>query len=153
MNDITIMYQNMEKPVWVEHLHTFINSVLSHLKVNNWEFSLTLCDNKYIQEINRDYRNKDNPTDVITFVMSDEAFPAINMGDELYSAGDIIISMETVKENSNYFKVDYQEEFKRVIIHGILHLKGLDHKTNDPKEDMLILQEEVLKFHQEAGIY
>jgi len=77
--------------------------------------------------------------------MSDEPFPVTQEEGEPYSAGDIIISLETVEENSKYFKVSYEEELKRVLIHGILHLMGLDHETNSEDEEMLIKQEKILK--------
>ncbi|QEN05852.1 rRNA maturation RNase YbeY [Thiospirochaeta perfilievii] len=145
MNDITLMYQNINKVDWEEKLLGFTDSILNLLEIDNWEFSLTLCDNSYIHKINRDYRDKDKPTDVITFVMSDEPFPVTQEAGEPYSAGDIIISLETVEENSKYFKVSYEEELKRVLIHGILHLMGLDHETNSEDEEMLIKQEKILK--------
>lgn len=145
MNEISFFYQNIEKKQWEDSYLTFINAILDELSIDNWEFSVTLCDNSYIQEINRDYRDKDKPTDVITFVMSDEPFPEVAVDDGLYSAGDIIISLDTVEENAGYFNVPPDEEFKRVTIHGILHLKGYDHETNDETEEMLVLQEKVLK--------
>ena len=144
MNDITLMYQNLEDQKWEDNFLSFTDLVLEHLSIENWEFSITLCDDKYIHEINREYRKKDKPTDVITFVMSDEPFPIEGGEVELYSAGDIIISLDTVNENSKYFKVEYEEELKRVLIHGILHLKGLDHETNESYEEMLILQEKIV---------
>ena len=155
MNDIALMYQNISEIKWEDNLFDFLNSVLDYLKIDNWEFSLTLSDNDYIQKMNKDYRKQDKPTDVITFVMSDEPFPVIEEveDDEFYSAGDIIISLDTVKENAEYFKVEYEEELQRVLIHGILHLKGYDHKTNEPDEEMLVLQEKVLQKLKEQRIF
>jgi len=69
------------------------------------------------------------------------------------SAGDIIISLDSVYENAKYFVVNKEEELKRVIIHGILHLKGYDHATNEKDEEMLIFQEEILKRIIDQGIY
>ncbi len=152
MNEITIMYQNRDREDWESKLNIFLNSLLKELSIDNWEFSLTICDDNYIQQINRDYRDKDKPTDVITFVMSDEPFPNMEVEDELYSAGDIIVSLDIVKTNAKYFDVEYDEEFRRVLIHGILHLKGLDHETNDETEDMLILQEKILNRVETEGI-
>ncbi len=153
MNEITIMYQNIDEKSWENNLLSFIEKILTEIDIDNWEFSVTLCDDKYIRVINRDYRDKDKPTDVITFAMIDEPFPQVEMEEELYSAGDIIISLDTVKENSLYFKVDEEEELKRVLIHGILHLKGYDHETNDDTEEMLVLQEKILKKIIKEGIF
>lgn len=153
MNEVTIMYQNIETKPWEDKFLSFVDSVLKDQEIDNWEFSLTLCDDTYIQGINREYRDKDKPTDVITFVMSDEPFPMAESEDELYSSGDIIISLDTVKENSKYFNVNEEEELKRVVVHGILHLMGLDHKTNDVDEEMLMLQEKILLRLPQKGIY
>lgn len=154
MNEIAIMYQNIEQKSWETQMLTFVNKVLEALEIINWEFSITLCDDIYIHKINKEYRKKDKATDVITFVMSDEPFPVGDLEeDELYSAGDIIISLDSVKENSKYFKVDEEEELKRVLIHGILHLDGMDHKSNNEEEEMLQLQEKVLRMFIDTGIF
>lgn len=152
MNDITLMYQNIDTVDFEGNLLTFVDHILKELGIDQWEFSLTLCDNIYIQEINKTYREKDAPTDVISFVMSDEPFPT-GVAEEFYSAGDIIISLDYVKENSSYFNVPYEEELQRVLIHGILHLKGMDHETNNPDEEMLIEQERVLDILKVKGIF
>jgi rRNA maturation RNase YbeY len=60
------------------------------------------------------------------------------------AGGDIVISLETLKTNAAYFHVDEDEELRRLIIHGILHLAGFDHPTNNPEEPMLVLQEKIL---------
>lgn len=153
MNEITLMYQNIEEVIWEDNFLNYVDMVLDELKLDNWEFSITLSDNNYIHKINKEYRKIDKPTDVITFVMSDDPITSELDEDELYSAGDIVISLETVKENSKYFNVEYEQELKRVVIHGILHLNGLDHKTNDPNEDMLILQEKTLLLLSDVGIF
>ncbi len=77
--------------------------------------------------------------------MSDEPFPGAEMEGELYSAGDIIISLDTVRENSEYFKVDEEEELKRVIIHGILHLLDINDKTEEEKKLMTMKEDWALE--------
>lgn len=153
MNDISLIYKNIEEREWENNFLKFIETVLKELAIDNWEFSVTLCDDAYISIINKDYREKDGPTDVITFVMSDDPFPVNGNDVEPYSAGDIIISLDSVYENAKYFVVNKEEELKRVIIHGILHLKGYDHATNEKDEEMLIFQEEILKRIIDQGIY
>ncbi|MBN2618284.1 MAG: rRNA maturation RNase YbeY [Spirochaetales bacterium] len=153
MNEITLMYQNIAEVEWEDNFLDFIDSILDELKLNNWEMSVTLCNNDYIHSINKEYRHIDKPTDVISFVMSDEPMPLEQDEDDLYSAGDIVISLEYVKENSEYFKVSEVEELKRVTIHGILHLMGMDHKTNNDDELMLIEQERILELFKDEEIY
>jgi probable rRNA maturation factor len=65
-------------------------------------------------------------------------------GETRYTAGDIVISLETLEENARYFNTTEDEELRRLLIHGILHLNGMDHETNDKTEPMLELQEAIL---------
>ncbi|HAK47188.1 MAG TPA: rRNA maturation RNase YbeY, partial [Spirochaeta sp.] len=126
-------------------IEKYIQDVLISLDITDWEFSLLFSKDEYIAELNRDFRKKDWPTDVLTFCEADndESWGTVE-NDSPYYAGDIIISIETLLKNSDYFGVDPVEELKRLIIHGILHLKGMDHDTNDSDEGMLLLQEDIL---------
>ncbi len=77
------------------------------------------------------YRGKEEPTDVLSFEGELPGF-----------LGEIYICPEYVKENSEYFKVPFEEEMIRVCVHGILHLLGYDHESNDEKaKEMFELQE------------
>ena len=84
------------------------------------------CNDKYLLEINLKYLDHDTLTDVITFSYSEDK--AIE--------GDIFISAERVKENAANLKVSFENELHRVMIHGLLHLIGLDDKTKEGKEIM-----------------
>jgi rRNA maturation RNase YbeY len=64
--------------------------------------------------------------------------------DKFINGGDIIISLHTLGENAEYFGVEEEEELKRLLIHGILHLSGMDHSDNSPEQEMLIYQEKIL---------
>lgn len=146
MNDIDIQVLNRKIITEENLILSFIEKVLSKLNIDDWSFTLVFCDDEYIEQLNKDYRNKSGPTDVLTFSetdVSEEWFKADNDGN--YYAGDIIISTDTLSKNAEYFKVNEKEELKRLIIHGILHLKGYDHKTNNTDEEMLKYQEEILK--------
>ena len=81
--------------------------------------SFVFCDDEYLKKINLKYLDHDYYTDVITFDYS--------TADGL--AGDVFISIDRVKENANNFKVSFNEELFRVIIHGVLHLCGFNDKT------------------------
>jgi len=59
-------------------------------------------------------------------------------------AGDIVISIDTLFRNADEFNVAVDEELKRLLIHGILHLSGMDHSDNSPEQEMLKLQESIL---------
>ena len=110
-------------------------------------FSLTFVSDEEIHELNRDYRNIDSPTDILTFAMNDgEAFPMPeDMDEEDKVLGDVFISIDAMRRNAEYFEVDENEELSRLLCHGVLHLLGYDHETNDFKtEPMLALQEQIL---------
>jgi len=138
MNTIAVNYENCETTLSNEKLSKFCMNILSFLEITNWEISVLICNNTLIKELNNKYRNVNESTDVLSF--NQELMPL----DNVIYAGDIVISLETVKQHANSFNVSIDEELKRVLIHGILHLKGMDHETNSSDEEMLVLQEKIL---------
>lgn len=103
--------------------------------------SLLLTDNETIHEINRNYRNKNSATDVISFAYNED-----ESNDGFYEVlGDIIISLERVKEQSFEYGHSYEREFYYVLTHGILHLLGYDHIEEEDKEEMRKKEEEILE--------
>lgn len=114
------------------------------------EMSITFMDNKAIQEINREYRDKDQPTDVISFAneeaLADEM--AIDFGDLDIAIprdiGDIMISIERAAEQAEEYGHSYQRELGFLAVHGFLHLNGYDHMTEEDEKEMFGLQKEIL---------
>lgn len=150
MNHVELSVESIGSPDWIDNVIPFIDKVLKLLKIDNWEISLLLCDDPFIQKLNKEYRQKDEPTDVLSFEQGDAPdFPGI----DYHYAGDLIISLETLAKNAEYFNVDREEEFKRLIIHGILHLAGWDHSDNSPEQEMLVYQEEILEKLKKDGIF
>lgn len=139
MNNIDVNYRDLTNLDISQKIISFCNAVLTKLDIFNWEISILICNDLTIKDLNNKYRSKNEPTDVLSFVQ--ELIPV----DDIIYAGDIVVSIETVKLHSNTFSVTFDEELKRVLVHGILHLKGLDHVTNSIDEKMLILQESILK--------
>ncbi|ACZ01010.1 rRNA maturation RNase YbeY [Streptobacillus moniliformis] len=93
--------------------------------------SLLLTDNKNIQEINREYREKDSPTDVISFAYNEtENFGGVEV------VGDIVISLDRVEEQSKEYNHSVIREFYYVLVHGLLHILGYDHIEEDDKKIM-----------------
>jgi rRNA maturation RNase YbeY len=90
------------------------------------EISYIFCDDEKIININRQYLEHDFYTDIITFDYSEE--------DNI--SGDIFISLDTVLSNSQKYNTQYDEELHRVIIHGVLHLCGIDDKSEEEEEIM-----------------
>ncbi|MDR1836208.1 MAG: rRNA maturation RNase YbeY [Treponema sp.] len=141
MNNVTINAKEIKLPSWSANLCEFALKVLEEIKRDNWELSILLCRDKTITALNTQYRNKAEPTDILSFNLGD----TIKSGDKtVYLPGDIVISLDTLRENAGYFQTPEDEELRRLIIHGILHLDGMDHKTSGRTEPMLALQEEIL---------
>ncbi len=98
------------------------------------EIGYLFCDDNHILEVNREYLGHDYYTDIITFDYDE--------GDTLN--GDLVISLDTVRTNAEKFHKDYNEELHRVIIHGILHLCGLNDKGPGERELMEAAEDEAL---------
>ena len=90
------------------------------------EIAYLFCDDEKILEINRTYLQHDFYTDIITFDYSEE--------DTI--SGDIFISIDTVRSNSQKYQTEFMEELHRVIIHGILHLCGVNDKSEEEETEM-----------------
>ncbi len=89
------------------------------------DISIVLVSDEYITKLNKEFLDKDTPTDVLAFPMDEE---------ELW--GEIYISIDRALEQSRYYKVDINKELARLVIHGILHLLGYDDQQPDLKSTM-----------------
>lgn len=148
MNLVEVSTEDISGEGWTEGLERFADKVLKALEIDNWEVSILLCTDRYIQNLNRTYRGRDEATDVLSFALFADGeqndFSALETYGTI-TAGDIVISMETLERQAAEFEVGREEELKRLLIHGILHLKGMDHETNDINaEKMLQMQEKIL---------
>lgn len=103
--------------------------------------SLLFTGNDEIQVINREYRDKDQPTDVISFAYHETEDFDIGPYDTL---GDIVISLERVVEQAKEYNHSDKRELFYVLIHGILHLLGYDHIEEEDKKEMRAKEEEIL---------
>jgi probable rRNA maturation factor len=153
---IDISYENEQfKELAPEELVlSRLHSILKELGQEGYEFSVTFASDEAIQELNKTYRGKDEPTDILSFVQMDSSddfdWPEFesNSDEETEDMntvlGDMVISLDALQRNAQSFTVSPDEELFRLLIHGVLHLLGGDHKTNDESEPMLIQQEELL---------
>lgn len=104
----------------------WIKSVASTYQKKIGEIAYIFCSDEKILEVNREYLQHDYYTDIITFDYSEENI----------ISGDLFISLDTVKTNSQKYDTDYSEELHRTIIHGILHLCGINDKGPGEREIM-----------------
>jgi probable rRNA maturation factor len=105
-------------------------AVFSALALGRAEVSLLLTDDARIHVLNRDYRHKDKPTDVLAFAMREGEMGDLGGGDLL---GDVIVSVETARRQAARARKDVLTEVTMLMTHGILHLLGWDHDTK-PKD-------------------
>jgi probable rRNA maturation factor len=150
-SSVEVLVHNIDEPDWLLRAGDFARRVLERLEYHSWDFSILFCDDAHIRELNSTYRNKDSATDVLSFPQIDDPSEIPESG--TFFAGDIVISLDTLAENAAYFSVSEEEELKRLIIHGILHLGGWDHSDNSPEQEMLRLQERILAELSKEKIY
>lgn len=110
------------------------------------EVSLTFVDNEKIREINKEYRNKDSATDVISFAMEEMGEGEIMIvGAEMPRVlGDIIISVTRAKEQAEEYGHSFMRELGFLAVHGFLHLLGYDHMTAEEEKEMFSRQKDIL---------
>ncbi len=110
------------------------------------EVSVTFVTNEKIQEINREYREKDQPTDVISFAMEELGEGEIQLSglDIPRILGDIIISVSKAEEQATEYGHSFKRELGFLAVHGFLHLLGYDHETEVDEKEMFSKQKEVL---------
>ncbi|MGB4572182.1 MAG: rRNA maturation RNase YbeY [Rectinemataceae bacterium] len=141
MNRAAISWRDISEPEWLGRAASFAETVLDRRGAEGWELSILFCGDDFIRELNREYRGKDEATDVLSFELGEK----VKEGEEsVFLAGDIVISLPALDRNAADFSVERDEELKRLIVHGILHLSGMDHPDNDPEQPMLKEQESIL---------
>ena len=111
-----------------KQLKQFVKNLVSEEGKTLKDLSLVFTDDDYLLEVNKQYLNHDYFTDVITFDYS--LFPEVS--------GDVMISLDRVKDNSLSLNLSFDQEFYRVVFHGVLHLCGYKDKS---KEDALLMRE------------
>lgn len=110
--------------------------------------SVTLCDNNHIHELNKQYRNKDVPTDVLSFAIEDgedEKFlEEMRKFSSVREIGDIVISYDKAVAQAKEYGHSLNREVCFLFVHGVLHLLGFDHINKTDEEEMFNLQKKVL---------
>ena len=132
-------YYNLKKEERV--IKSMLKHMIRHEKLKNIYFNVIIVDNPYIHKINKEYRNIDRETDVISFALEDEKrenFTKIRL------LGDIYISIDKAKEQAELYGHALKREIHFLTIHGILHLLGYDHIKDSDRVIMRKLEESVL---------
>lgn len=124
-----------------------VEKTLKHLSLHFDPYiSVTIVDNDYIHEINRTYRHKDAPTDVISFAFLDDNPDKANLlqSGKMVVLGEIYISSDKAKEQALSYGHSLDRELKFLFVHGLLHLLGYDHMKEEDEKVMFRLQDEIL---------
>lgn len=121
------------------------------------DIGITITNNEGIQSINKEHRDIDKPTDVLSFPMIDWPFPCdydyfeanmqsfIDPDSACIILGDIILSMDKIGEQADEYGHSEEREFAFLIVHSMLHLFGYDHMTDSEEEQMIRLQKNILE--------
>ena len=109
------------------------------------ELSLLLCDDAFIQQLNREYRKRNKPTDVLAFGQETPEYQGTLL------LGDIVISLETVERYCDGDRKAMRKELRLLFCHGLLHLIGYDHRTKKGRETMNHFQARFLGLSTEAA--
>ncbi len=124
-----------------------LKTITEVLKVENFnenaEVSLSIVDKDTIHKLNKDYRNVDRETDVLSFPMDEEAFD--NEGNPIFLLGDIVICLDVARNQAAEFGHSLEREMMYLICHSTLHLLGYDHIEEDDKAKMRAKEKEVMK--------
>ena len=125
----------------LDTLNDYVKYVVKELELDKCEFNIIIVDNKRIHEINREYRNVDRETDVISFALED------NMDikyDDFRLLGDIYISIDKCYSQAEDYGHSNVREICFLATHGILHLLGYDHMEESDEKEMFDLQNKLL---------
>lgn len=130
-------------PVEAKKIRKAAELILASLRISGYELSVLLLDNKGIRAVNKKYLNRNRPTNVISFSLTEGEFGNINP----HVLGDVVISVEKALEQAETRGTSLEEELTFLLIHGILHLVGYDHeKKGSERKKMRKKEKEVYRF-------
>ncbi|MGO0123493.1 rRNA maturation RNase YbeY [Desulfothermobacter acidiphilus] len=147
---MTVLVQNLQEkfPVpaeWLSAARRAAELVLQELgPPGEVEVGVTFLDDEGVRELNRRYRGKDAPTNVLAFPMNEEDPPVLLLG-------DVVISVETAQAEAAAEGIELPEKLARLVIHGTLHLLGFDHETEAEEESMRQQEEAILEKWRREG--
>ena len=136
--------EELDLDLITEKAQKTIEEVLRVEKIEeNAEVSLSIVDKDQIHILNRDYRDVDRPTDVLSFPMDEEGFD--QDGNPILLLGDIVICLDVAKEQAVDFGHTLEREIMYLICHSTLHLIGYDHIEEADKKEMRAKEKEIMK--------
>ena len=140
MNHFEI-FNETNKKLDLEEEKNLIEYALNYKKLKGVVFNIIFVDNKTIKKINKEYRNIDKETDVISFALEDSKDIEL---DGVRLLGDIYISVDKIESQAKQYGHSKKREMAFLTIHGLLHLLGYDHQTKEEEKIMFKEQELIL---------
>jgi len=134
-----VLVKKKVKGVESKLLSKIAHRALEVLGLSKVELSIALVSDAQIKRLNKLYRNKDKPTDVLSFPIGEKV-------EDWLILGDIVISVDTAKRQAQELGHSLEEELKRLLVHGLVHLLGYDHELGGEEEKKFFeLEESVLR--------
>ena len=141
MNLVGIFNETNEEIEELKELDGLTEYMIKYMDAGNAMFNVIIVDNNKIHELNKEYRNIDRETDVISFALEDDK--TFNLKD-IRVLGDIYISIDKARSQAKEYGHSLKRELCFLCVHGFLHLLGYDHMKKEDEEVMFKLQEEIL---------
>ena len=135
---VTVRREGVTQPA--RPVSSAARALLRHLGLPNAELSVLLCDDPFIQTLNATWRQKDEPTDVLSFAMGEGEDAGLN--EDLL--GDVVISVDTAARQAETEGHTLEAELRVLLVHGVLHLCGYDHIEPDDAVEMRAKEAECL---------
>lgn len=137
---------NLIQEEYLQKLSELIETAAEFEQIESAEVSISFVTDEEIRELNKTYRDLDEKTDVLSFPMytTEDTHFVVDHEDELIMLGDIIISIDTARQQATDYGHSFLRELGFLIIHGFLHLLGYDHETEQEEQEMFSRQEEIL---------
>ena len=134
---LEVAVDGIPSPRWRARLARFCARALQEAGHDSWDVAVLLCGDERMADLNGRYRGRAGPTDVLSFSRDDD-------GSAASVTGDLAISMDTLRRNAASYGCSDDEELKRLAVHGLLHLAGMDHGAGRTGP-MLRLQDRLLE--------
>ena len=135
---------NLDPPISL-NVEKIVKETFNFKNILNYDISLVFVSDEYLSDLKKKYFKMNQYTDVIAFRLNEYGTPFVE--------GEVYISLPRAKENAKIFDEPYSREVSRLIIHGCLHLIGLEDKTHKEKKNMTNNEDAILKVINWAGLF